>query len=201
MGLGGSGMDWIDLRFAEVMLNYADCLNETGNIAGAKDLIRQIRVRAGVVVGDSDYGLGLATSTAALRTLILGERQIEFAFENKRNADLRRSRTMHLLTGSMSKLEVQLVNPPSGSDQKDKKVLEDPIAPGSTILFRDNLNINDKVTYTKYFKHVIITNTTYLPYNIPEFHYFYTFHDAFVNSGNNIGVTIGWSGGTFDPLD
>ncbi|RYZ94995.1 MAG: RagB/SusD family nutrient uptake outer membrane protein, partial [Sphingobacteriaceae bacterium] len=109
-GVGGSGMDWIELRFAEVMLNYADCLNETGNLTLAKDMVRQIRTRAGVVAGDSDYGLGLAGSTAQMRTLILGERQVEFAFENKRNADLRRTRTMHLLTGNMSKLEVTLIN-------------------------------------------------------------------------------------------
>ncbi|WP_293309720.1 RagB/SusD family nutrient uptake outer membrane protein [Pedobacter sp. UBA5917] len=190
--LGGSGMDWIEMRFAEVMLNYADCLNETGNVAGAKDLVRQIRVRAGVVAGDADYGLGLAGSTATLRTLILGERQIEFAFENKRNADLRRSRTMHLLTGNMSKLEIQL------NSTADKTTLE---TTTNGVMFRETINVNDKTTYNKYFKTVMVTNTTYLPYNVPEFHYFYTFHNDFVNFGANIAPTIGWPGGTFDPLD
>ena len=189
--LGGSGMDWIELRFAEVMLNYADCLNETGNMAGAKDLIRQIRVRAGVVVGDSDYGLGLATSTADLRTLIIGERQIEFAFENKRNADLRRTRTMHLLTGNMAKLEVAL------AVSSDKAVLE---AVTGGVMFRETLNMNDKTTYTKYFRN-ITTQPNFGAYNVPVFHYFYTFHDDFVNFGTNIAPTIGWAGGTFDPLD
>ncbi|RYF10989.1 MAG: RagB/SusD family nutrient uptake outer membrane protein, partial [Flavobacteriales bacterium] len=191
-GLGGSGMDWIELRFAEVMLNYADCLNETGNIAAAKDLVRQIRVRAGVVAGDADYGLGLAGSTADLRTLILNERQIEFAFENKRNADLRRSRTMHLLSGSMSKLEIQLAS------SADKTTLE---TSTNGVMFRETINVNDKTTYNRYFRNVTTTNTTYLPYNIPEFHYFYTFHSDFVNFGANIATTIGWPGGTFDPLD
>ncbi|WP_316795558.1 RagB/SusD family nutrient uptake outer membrane protein [Pedobacter agri] len=191
-GLGGSGMDWIELRFAEVMLNYADCLNETGNIAAAKDLVRQIRVRAGVVAGDADYGLGLAGSTADLRTLILNERQIEFAFENKRNADLRRSRTMHLLSGSMSKLEIQLAS------TADKTTLE---TSTNGVMFRESINVNDKTTYNRYFRNVTTTNTTYLPYNIPEFHYFYTFHSDFVNFGANIATTIGWPGGTFDPLD
>lgn len=189
--LGGSGMDWIDLRFAEVMLNYADCLNETGNIGGAKDLVRRIRVRAGVVAGDADYGLGLAGSTTALRTLILGERQVEFAFENKRNADLRRSRTFHLLSGNMSKLEVSL------AVSSDKSVLE---AVTNGVMFRDGLNINDKATYTKYFRNVT-TTPNFGGYSIPEFHYFYTFHNDFVNFGANIYTTIGWPGGTFDPLD
>lgn len=197
--LGGSGMDWIELRLAEVMLNYADCLNETGNISGAKDLIRQIRLRAGVVAGDSDYGLGLAGSTIALRTLILNERRIEFAFENKRNADLRRSRTFHLLSGNMSKLEVALVNPPAGSDQRDKGVLE---AVTNGVMFRDSpsFNVNDKATYQRYFRN-ITTTPNFGGYSVPEFHYFYTFHSDFVNFGANIQTTIGWPGGTFDPLD
>ncbi|MET1057913.1 MAG: RagB/SusD family nutrient uptake outer membrane protein [Pedobacter sp.] len=191
-GLGGSGMDWIEMRLAEVMLNYADCMNETGNISGAKDMVRQIRVRAGIVQGDSDYGLGLAGGGDELRTLILNERLIEFAFENKRNADLRRSRTMHLLTGSMSKREIQL------AATSDKNVLE---AVTNGVMFRETINVNDKTVYNRYFRNVIVTNATYLPYNVPEFHYFYTFHADFVNFGANIVPTIGWPGGTFDPLD
>lgn len=188
---GGSGMDWIELRFAEVMLNYADCLNETGSLAAAKDIVRQIRVRAGVVAGDADYGLALAAGTADMRTLILNERQIEFAFENKRNADLRRTRNMHLLTGNMSKLEVQLVN------STDKAVLE---ASTNGVMFRETLNFNDKATYTRYFRNVT-TTPNFGAYAVPEFHYFYTFHNDFVNNGPNIATTIGWPGGTFDPLD
>jgi starch-binding outer membrane protein, SusD/RagB family len=189
---GGSGMDWIEMRFAEVMLNYADCLNETGNIGEAKNMVRTIRMRAGVVAGDSDYGLGLASSTSALRTLILNERQIEFAFENKRNADLRRSRTMHLLTGNMSKLEIALVS------TANKATLE---ASTNGVMFRETINVNNKATYQTYFRNVTVTNTTYLPYNIPEFHYFYTFHNDFVNFGSDILPTVGWAGGLFDPLD
>lgn len=197
--IGGSGMDWIELRLPEVMLNYADCLNETGNLAGAKDLVRQIRIRAGIIAGTADYGLANAASTAQMRDLILNERMVEFAFENKRNSDLRRSRTMHLLTGSMQKLEIQLIRPPVGSVLNDKGVLE---AVTNGVMFRETLNINDKAVFTNYFRVATITSGSgYLPYNVPEFHYFYTFHDDFVNNGFNIAPTIGWSGGTFDPLD
>ncbi|WP_316739477.1 RagB/SusD family nutrient uptake outer membrane protein [Pedobacter aquatilis] len=190
-GIGGSGMDWIELRFSEVMLNYADCLNETGNIAFAKDLVRQIRVRGGVVAGNADYGLGLANSTSDFRTLLLAERQVEFAFENKRNADLRRTRTFHLLTGNMSKLEVSLAN------TADKALLE---AVTNGVMFRETINVNDKTTYQRYFRNVT-TTPNFGAYAIPEFHYFYTFHNDFVNFGANITTTVGWPGGTFDPLD
>lgn len=196
--IGGNGMDWIELRLAEVMLNYADCLNETGNLAGAKDMVRQIRVRAGIVAGTADYGLNLAGSIDAMRTLILNERMVEFAFENKRNSDLRRSRTMHLLSGNMQKIEITLVKPPVGSVLNDKGILE---AVTNGVMFRETLNTNDKAVFTKYFNVVVTTNSSYSPYNVPVFHYFYTFHDDFVNNGLNIAPTIGWAGGTFDPLD
>jgi len=198
-GLGGSGMDWIELRLAEVMLNYADCLNETGNLTEAKNMVRQIRVRAGIIAGANDYGLGSIAGTEQMRTLLINERMIEFAFENKRNSDLRRTRTMHLLTGAMSKIEVQLVNPPQGTNLRDKALLE---AVTNGVTFRDGLNINDKTTYLRWFKQYnLVTNSNYASYNIPEYHYFYTFHNDFVNNGASIATTIGWTGGTFDPLD
>ncbi len=191
---GGSGMDWIELRLAEVMLNYADCMNETGNLTGAKDMVRQIRVRAGIVAGtgSNDYGLGAVTTREQMRTLLLNERMVEFAFENKRNADLRRTRQMHLLTGNLTKIEIQL------NSSADKTTLE---ATTNGVMFRDNLNINDKTTYLRYFKpYVLVTSNQWSAYSVPEFHYFYTFHDDFVNNGANIDPTIGWAGGTFDPL-
>lgn len=201
--LGGSGMDWIELRLAEIMLNYADCENEAplGNISIAKDMVRQIRVRAGIVqgVGTNDYGLGVAGDVATMRDLILNERMVEFAFEGKRNSDLRRSRLMYTLNEPMTKLEIRLVRPfVSTSNQGDKAVLE---AVTNGVMFRETLNINDKTTYQRYFINFEYTDPNYLPYNVPTFHNFYTFHNDFVNNGINIAPTIGWAGGTFDPLD
>ena len=87
---GGSGMDWIQMRFAEVILNYAETANETDQLSLAKDLVRQLRVRAGVEAGDKDYGLDYATNKDQMRDLITNERSVEFAFEAKRCDDLRR---------------------------------------------------------------------------------------------------------------
>jgi len=52
---GGSGMDWIEMRFAEVILNLAECANETGRLAESKDMVRKIRQRAGITAGAFDY--------------------------------------------------------------------------------------------------------------------------------------------------
>lgn len=198
--LGGNGMDWIELRLAEVMLNLADCANETGNMALAKDMVRQIRMRAGIEEGstvnnpNNDYGLKAAANPGQMRDLILNERMVEFAFENKRNSDLRRTRKMHLLNGELESIEFQVKDPAA------KTALE-----AGTPRFRETLNLNNKATYLQYFKPPVyvkfaVNNVSLLPFNIPQEHYFYTFNDDFVNRGVNIQPTIGWAGGTFDPL-
>ncbi|MEQ7799718.1 RagB/SusD family nutrient uptake outer membrane protein [Pedobacter sp. ASV1-7] len=196
--IGGNGMDWIEMRFAEVILNYAECLNETGNIDLAKEMVRKIRVRAGIQIGATpanDYGLGAVNTPAAMRDLILNERFIEFAFENKRNSDLRRTRRMHLLTGNMTSIEIEPVN-----GATTRNTLEAIVNTTTGERFRETLNMESRAVYSQYFRKNTVGVQGYLPYNIPEFHYFYTFHNDFVNTGANIQATIGWAGGTFDPL-
>lgn len=195
--LGGNGMDWIEMRFAEVILNYAECANEMGNLTLAKDMVRKIRVRAGIIAGTggNDYGLGSVTGAPRMRDLILNERMIEFAFENKRNSDLRRTRRMHLLTGNMTSIEIEVIG---GTTVRN--ALEVIVNPTTGDRFRETLNMESRAVYSQYFRKNVVGVQGYLPYNIPEFHYFYTFHNDFVNTGANIQATIGWAGGTFDPL-
>ena len=70
---------WIEMRYAEVLLNYAEALLALGETGPATDYINMIRNRAGLpdFVGDIK---------AALRY----ERKIELVFENHRWYDLRR---------------------------------------------------------------------------------------------------------------
>ena len=193
---GGSGMDWIEMRFAEVILNYADCANETGDLALAKNLVRQIRVRAGIEQGNAgnDYGLAAATTTDQMRDLIFNERFIEFAFENKRNADLRRTRRMHLLTGNLWTYYFEAFD-----DAKKKELETVNVTTGK--MLRESLNLNDQSVYLQYFQPPALRTFVNRTFSIPEHHYFYTFHDDFVYTGTDIKATIGWAGGTFDPLD
>lgn len=82
------GTDWIEIRFAEVLLNLAECANEIDLKPEAVGYIQQIRSR-----GDVNIPLGninAAMNTDDLREAIIRERQIELAFENKRFWDLRR---------------------------------------------------------------------------------------------------------------
>lgn len=194
---GGSGMDWVEIRFAEVMMNYAECANETGDITTAKNLVREIRQRAGIEAGNggNDYGLATITSPAQMREFLANERFIEFSFENKRNADLRRLRKWHTLSGTIQTLRIELQNPVPQKTELEAAV------PGKTTLFRDEININDKATYNKYFKNTVLTPSGISSFSIPEYHYFYTFHNDFMYSSALLQPTIGWAGGTFDPLN
>lgn len=96
-----NSVDWIEIRYAEVLLNLAECANETGRTADAVDLVRVVRQRAGIEAGTGNtYGI-VATSRELVRALIQNERLIEFAFEGQRFWDLKRSRTLTRLSGTV----------------------------------------------------------------------------------------------------
>ena len=85
-------VDWIEIRYAEVLMNMAESANETGNTAEALDVLYQIRGRAGIDPGiNGKYGI-TATTVSEIRKAIMDERFVEFAFEGQRFWDLRRWR-------------------------------------------------------------------------------------------------------------
>ena len=78
-------------RYAEILLNAAEALNELDKTEDAVKRVIDIRKRAGIKAGtDNRYGIKAAISKDELRTLIQNERRIELAFEEHRFWDLRR---------------------------------------------------------------------------------------------------------------
>ncbi|MGX5690845.1 RagB/SusD family nutrient uptake outer membrane protein [Arcticibacter tournemirensis] len=78
-------------RFAEVLLNYAEALNEVGRTEDAVAPLKLIRARAGITAGTNGrYGIPAGISQAGLRDLIRNERRIELSFEEHRFWDVRR---------------------------------------------------------------------------------------------------------------
>ena len=66
-----SPTDWIELRFAEVLLFWAEAANETGNMSEAYDALIAIRDRAGIDAGgDGLYGLQAGMSVDQMRDAI-----------------------------------------------------------------------------------------------------------------------------------
>ncbi len=95
-----SGIDFIEMRYAEVMLNYAEAANETGNTTIGYEMISAIRDRAGIPAGtDHLYGLKAGMNKDEMKKAIQQERFVELCFENKRFWDLRRWRQLDQLNG------------------------------------------------------------------------------------------------------
>lgn len=198
---GGSGMDWIEMRFAEVILNLADCANETGNLTEAKDMVRLIRQRAGIVAGAYDYGLSVATNAAQMRSLILNERQVEFAMEGMRNFDLRRTRNLGLITPRLSyKVAVKAPYAAGTGTTAGITYLDKLNAQGFKP--RDTANLTNPAVYTSMFvtpgttASLEGTNTI----SLPDKYYIYPLPTLFTQTPI-IQQTNGWAGGTFNPYD
>lgn len=98
---GGPDHDWIELRLADVILLYAEAMNENGS--SPADVLSQldaIRTRAGLAPLDPAT---LNTQTL-VREAIMKERRLELAFEGHRWFDLVRTGTVDAVMG-------QTINP------------------------------------------------------------------------------------------
>lgn len=88
---GGLNQDWIELRLADVILLYAEALNENGSSAETVlDLLDPIRTRAGLNPLDHT----VLNTQALVRQAIYDERRLELAFEGQRWFDLVRTGTV-----------------------------------------------------------------------------------------------------------
>lgn len=80
---GFSSQNYIDFRYAEILLNHGEAAFELGDIEEALAVINQVRARAGIRI--------LSESELTLERL-RNERKVELAFEDKRFWDIRRWR-------------------------------------------------------------------------------------------------------------
>lgn len=89
---GEGAMPHMEIRYAEVLLNFAEAACGIGNYAEAVQVLKDIRKRAGYTNEAENYGLdaSLSGDRGKLFGAILYERQIEFAYEGKRFDDMRR---------------------------------------------------------------------------------------------------------------
>jgi hypothetical protein len=85
--------DWVVMRYAEILLEYAEARNEV-EAAPQADVYEQlyaVRARAGIEAGvGGNYGLTPNMTQAQMRAVIQNEWRIEFAFEEHRYFDIRR---------------------------------------------------------------------------------------------------------------
>jgi hypothetical protein len=186
--------DWIEIRYAEVLLNLAEAANAVGNTQEAYGLLGQIRKRAGIEAGaDELYGLSSGMNVDQMRKTILDERAIELLFENKRYWDLRRYR---LFTDDLPGYPNSKLN---GTKREEWRT--SPKLPHTVSSLNGNANkandINDN-NYGDYFTATARPETNAI--NFLETYYFFAITEDVLKRCITVEQTIGWENGTFDPL-
>jgi hypothetical protein len=186
-----AGTDWIEIRYAEVLLNQAECAAAIGNVGVSQEAYANliaIRKRAGIEAGtDGLYGLTSGMSGAQLVTATMRERQIELAFEGKRFWDLRRRKLLATVLNGKRRLGVTIAlkNTGTGTDY----ILGNRDASANTdldALYTSSFTVTTKVLDT---------------YNIAyqDGVYFFGIPTASINNNVNLQQNNTW-GGSFDPL-
>lgn len=176
--VGLNGMDWLEIRFAEVLMNYAEAANETDHPDEALAILKQIRQRAGIEPGsDGMYGI-TATTKEQIRDAIHFENYIEFAFEgSKRFWEIRRMRMFSVINGI------------------HKNGLEP--------ILKAGLDPSANVTYLPedfdYVVHEPFGLGSEKTMTVPDSYYFFPISKDEIQKDPNLIQNVAWEGGTFDP--
>lgn len=170
-------VDWIEIRYAEVLLNFAEAANENGRTDDALEVLKEIRKRAGIEPGAGDeYGLAGVVSQVDVREAIRNERYIEFAYEGKRFWDLKRWRMLHELDGE--------------TEEGLRSVLRGGKDPGKGQF--------DYLPTDFDYEVVPILNATFTEHTVPESYYFAPIPLSQIQRNSNLVQNKDW-GGAFDP--
>jgi len=185
--VANSGTDWIEMRYAEVMLNFAESACGINKLDEAYKQLTDIRKRAGIDAGaDGLYGLKANMTRSEMFEAILLERQIELAFEGKRFWDLRRWKLFE------SKLNGKRRN---GVTINLKTAA---ISAAAFAAQRDGMNLDS--AYKNYFEIVPKQlDTKYTIKWMPEY-YFFAIPSVSLANNPRLEQNLGWPSGTFDPL-
>ncbi|WP_281765247.1 RagB/SusD family nutrient uptake outer membrane protein [Neptunitalea lumnitzerae] len=224
-GYNFSGTDYMELRFAEVILNLAESAIGANHLDEGLSGITAIRERAGVENLNGYYGLDAGMSRDELFAAVLHERQVEFAYEGKRFWDLRRWMLFDDTYGTVSRLGVTPLNntrrtgyyivvKDSGNNYIGD---EDPLLPNENLVtplidrnpdsYPAGITTYDEYVdylYDNYFEVIekddldpTNGNWTFTWY---EEYYFFGIHQNILDASPYLEQTVGW-GGSFDPLD
>ncbi|MNK74545.1 SusD family protein [compost metagenome] len=108
-----SGTDIMEYRFAELVLNIAECYAAKGDVGNATTYLGRIRKRVGIPATDN-YGIGTLGDKYAALEACLYERRVELAYEGKRFWDTQRwmlySDDAAINDNTNSKLGIPVIN-------------------------------------------------------------------------------------------
>lgn len=180
-------VDWPEIRYAEVLFNYAEAANETGKSEESLAVLKAIRQRAGIEAGtDGMYGLKNGMTREEMREAILDEKYIEFMFEGKRFWDLRRHRMLNKLDG-MRKYGIMAMKV---NGHTYDQVTQDDISKGNSFQL-----LPEDFEYQVV--ELITTGPTQMV--MPDKYYFFPIQLSNINQNPNLKQNKDW-GGDFDPV-
>lgn len=190
------GLDWIEIRFAEVMLNLAESAAELGGEDDlVYDLLKQIRQRAGITPNaDELYGLKANLTGEELVEAVVFEKRIEFAFEGKRFWDMRRrmmfSRPEYK---GYTRYRIQISLTDAYKNYDREKLIP---------MFCEGGGESKLTTleYFNWFKTRIVPLDDKYQWNVQDNAYFYALPKKHLERNPLLEQTQGWNDGTFDPL-
>ena len=162
-----SDVDFISMRYAEVLLNLAESAAKVGKVDEAYEMLKLIRERAGIDSGNNNmFGLASGMNENQMVEAVLNERRIELAFENFRYWDLRRNRLFESeLNGTRRHGRFPMLLVPTD----ELYALQESMSATSLIEY---LNTN----YTSLFKDSVIQVDRQFDINWKPEYYFYAIH-------------------------
>jgi starch-binding outer membrane protein, SusD/RagB family len=178
--------DWPEIRYTEVLFNYAEAANETGKPGEALQVLKDIRERAGIEPGDDNlFGLKSGMSREEMREAILHEKYIEMLFEGHRFWDLRRHRMLDRLDG-MRKYGIMAMKV-NGRTFEEVTPEDVEKAKNYSLLPQD-------------FEYEVVELITNGPkqMSMPEEYYFFPIQLSHIDLNPNLEQNAGW-GGSFNP--
>lgn len=180
-------IDWIEIRFAEVLMNYGECANETGKSGEALQVLYDIRKRAGIESTAGNYGI-TASSQNDIREAYITERYIEFAYEGKRWKDLRRWKRFDILNKLQYRSSLWPVI-------KDYSIVENGNFDWTKDMFDPEVR---KLFHFDYIECIDGDKSLYR-FNLDMNHWFYPIKKDDMDRNSKLEQNNEW-GGTFDPL-
>jgi hypothetical protein len=172
-----AGVDWPEIRYAEVLMNYGEAAAELGKTTEALNVLYKIRERAGILPGTGgNYGI-TATSKEGIRQVYQDERFVEFAFEGKRWDDLRRWKKFDYLRSLVQRHGIAVELKPGETDVKPMDDIQ--------------------VVWTKFKSTPVMTDRQDIA--VKDQYYIYGIPKSVLDRNPKLEQNNNW-GGTFDPL-
>ena len=179
--------DWVEIRFAEVLMNMGEAANEIGKSDEALQILYDIRKRAGIQSTDGKYGI-TAVSQDEIREAYITERYIEFAYEGKRWDDLRRWKRFDIMNDIKYRSTLNLV------------INDNSLVSNGTFDWTWSMEDPDvrKLFHFEYIECVDGDKNIYR-FNLDLNHWFYPIKKDDLDRNSKLEQNNEW-GGSFDPL-